>query len=98
MAFFLGIGIGSVRGRGGREPERIFGVSQTTLPESGHDCVCFLHPEPDLDFWSMMGQHHPVWFRDAKCRSPSRWYYVTIQTTSLPAEKGGLSHSAEHNR
>lgn len=33
----------------------------------------FSPPEPDFDFWSVMGQHHPVWFRDAKRRSPSRW-------------------------
>ncbi|MGF5195653.1 hypothetical protein ACQE5E_27140, partial [Klebsiella pneumoniae] len=33
----------------------------------------FSPPEPDFDFWSVMGQHHPVWFRDARRRSPSRW-------------------------
>lgn len=33
----------------------------------------FTPPEPDFDFWSVMGQHHPVWFRDARRRSPSRW-------------------------
>lgn len=33
----------------------------------------FTPPEADFDFWSVMGQHHPVWFRDARRRSPSRW-------------------------
>lgn len=33
----------------------------------------FSPPDLDFDFWSVMGQHHPVWFRDAKRRSSSRW-------------------------
>lgn len=33
----------------------------------------FESPEPDFDFWSVMGQHHPVWFRDPNRRNPSRW-------------------------
>ncbi|EAA7465053.1 hypothetical protein AA689_24045, partial [Salmonella enterica subsp. enterica] len=33
----------------------------------------FTPPEPDFDFWSVMGRHHPVWFRDINRCSPSRW-------------------------
>lgn len=33
----------------------------------------FTPPEPDFDFWSVMGQHHPAWFRDQSRRAPSRW-------------------------
>lgn len=33
----------------------------------------FEPPELDFDFWTVMGQHHPVWFRNANRRSPSRW-------------------------
>ncbi|ENC0564826.1 hypothetical protein ABJ785_003745 [Escherichia coli] len=33
----------------------------------------FTPPEPNFDFWSVMGRHHPVWFRDINRCSPSRW-------------------------
>lgn len=29
--------------------------------------------ERDFDFWSVIGQHHPVWFQDAIQRSPGSW-------------------------
>lgn len=29
--------------------------------------------EEDFDFWSVLGQHHPVWFQDAGRRSSARW-------------------------
>lgn len=33
----------------------------------------FTPPEPDFDFWSVIGHHHPVWFQDADLRSTARW-------------------------
>lgn len=33
----------------------------------------FSPPEPDFDFWSVIGQHHPVWYQDANQRTTARW-------------------------
>ncbi|WP_072197965.1 FitA-like ribbon-helix-helix domain-containing protein [Pantoea ananatis] len=30
-------------------------------------------PEPDFDFWKVIGQHHPAWFQDTSMRSTARW-------------------------
>ena len=38
----------------------------------------FFPPEPDFDFWPAMGRHHPVWFRDEKRRSSSRWLPLVL--------------------
>ncbi|HHV5277235.1 TPA: hypothetical protein ACUI6O_005492, partial [Klebsiella pneumoniae] len=69
-AFFLGAGMGP----GGYVNLKEFLLF---LRQHGGNLVMnayvFSPPEPDFDFWSVMGQHHPVWFRDARRRSPSRW-------------------------
>lgn len=33
----------------------------------------FTPPDPDFDFWSVIGQHHPAWFQKANYRTSSRW-------------------------
>ncbi|MGX5056826.1 hypothetical protein ACWKX9_24755 [Enterobacter asburiae] len=52
----------------------------------------FTPPEPDFDFWSVMGRHHPVWFRDINRCSPSRWLQQLLGGED-PGEwfKGGWS-------
>ncbi|WP_217550566.1 hypothetical protein [Pantoea sp. GbtcB22] len=33
----------------------------------------FTPPDPDFDFWSVIGHHHAVWYQDARLRSTTRW-------------------------
>lgn len=33
----------------------------------------FKPDDPEFDFWSVIGQHHPIWFRNAKQRSTASW-------------------------
>ena len=69
-AFFLGAGMG---------PGGYVNLKEFLLFLRQHcgnlvmNAYVFSPPEPDFDFGSVMGQHHPVWFRDARRRSPSRW-------------------------
>lgn len=69
-AFYLGAGMGN-GGYGNLKNFLLF------LKQYGGPLVMnayrFIPPEPDFDFWSVMGQHHPVWFRDINRCSPSRW-------------------------
>lgn len=69
-AFYLGAGMGS-GGYGNLKTFLLF--LKTHSPDLVMNAYVFEPPEPDFDFWSVMGQHHPVWFRDANRRSPSRW-------------------------
>lgn len=34
--------------------------------------------DPDVDFWSVLGQHHPVWFQAPTRREPARWLQQLI--------------------
>ncbi|ECF8075962.1 hypothetical protein CWU58_23210 [Salmonella enterica] len=69
-AFYLGAGMGN-GGYGNLKTFLLF------LKQHGGPLVMnayqFTPPEPDFDFWSVMGRHHPVWFRDINRCSPSRW-------------------------
>ncbi|ECW3987879.1 hypothetical protein G3G77_004901 [Salmonella enterica] len=40
------------------------------LPINTYD---FAPVDADFDFWSVIGQHHPVWFQDANRRSAASW-------------------------
>ncbi|EED4924985.1 hypothetical protein WP05_22430 [Salmonella enterica subsp. arizonae] len=69
-AFYLGAGMGN----GGYSNLKTFLLFlKTCCQELVMNAYVFEPPESDSDLWSVMGQHHPVWFRDAKRRSPSRW-------------------------
>jgi hypothetical protein len=69
-AFYLGSGMGS----GGYGNLRTFLLFlKTRCQDVVMNAYVYEPPEPDFDFWSVMGRHHPVWFRDANRRSPSRW-------------------------
>ncbi|MDJ3788161.1 hypothetical protein LEI94_27245, partial [Salmonella enterica] len=69
-AFYLGSGMGN----GGYSNLKTFLLFlKTCCQERVMHAYVFEPPESDSDLWSVMGQHHPVWFRDAKRRSPSRW-------------------------
>lgn len=69
-AFYLGSGMGS----GGYGNLRTFLLFlKTHCQDVVMNAYVYEPPEPDFDFWSVMGQHHPVWFRNANRRSPSRW-------------------------
>lgn len=69
-AFNLGAGMGN-GGYGNLKDFLLF------LKQHGGPLVMnayqFTPPEPDFDFWSVMGRHHPVWFRDINRCAPSRW-------------------------
>ncbi|EGL0768336.1 hypothetical protein SMZ59_005297 [Salmonella enterica] len=69
-AFYLGAGMGN----GGYSNLKTFLLFlKTCCQELVMNAYVFEPPESGSDLWSVMGQHHPVWFRDAKRRSPSRW-------------------------
>lgn len=69
-AFYLGSGMGN-GGYGNLKKFLLF--LNTYCLDLVMNAYVFEPPEADFDFWSVMGQHHPVWFRDAKRRSSSRW-------------------------
>lgn len=69
-AFYLRAGMGS---EGYSNLKTFLLFLKTHCRDLVMNAYVFEPPEPDFDFWSVMGQHHPVWFRDAKRRSPSRW-------------------------
>lgn len=69
-AFYLGSGMGS--GGYGNLKKFLLFLKMHCL-DLVMNAYVFEPPEPDFDFWAVMGQHHPVWFRDANRRSPSRW-------------------------
>ncbi|UAN34322.1 hypothetical protein [Enterobacter sp. JBIWA005] len=69
-AFYLGAGMGS-GGYGSLKAFLLF--LNAHCRDLVMNAYVFEPPEADFDFWSVMGQHHPVWFRDANRRSPSRW-------------------------
>lgn len=69
-AFYLGAGMGG-GGHGNLKAFLLFLKTKCThLAKNTYD---FTPPEPDFDFWSVIGQHHPVWFKDANRRSTARW-------------------------
>lgn len=68
--FYLGSGMGS---GGYGNLKRFLLFLNTYCQDLVMNAYVFEPPEPDFDFWSVMGQHHPVWFCDAKRRSSSRW-------------------------
>lgn len=68
--FYLGAGMGS---GGYGNLKRFLLFLNTHCQDLVMNAYVFEPPEADFDFWSVMGQHHPVWFRDARRRSPSRW-------------------------
>lgn len=69
-AFYLGAGMGG-GGYGNLKTFLLF-LKKHCAPLVMNAYV-FTPPEPDFDFWSVMGQHHPVWFRNISQCSPSRW-------------------------
>jgi hypothetical protein len=69
-AFYLGAGMGS---GGYGNLKNFLQFLNTHCQDLVMNAYVFEPPELDFDFWSVMGQHHPVWFRDANRRSPSRW-------------------------
>ncbi|SMG61648.1 hypothetical protein [Cedecea sp. NFIX57] len=69
-AFCLGSGMGN---GGYSNLKKFLLFLNTHCQDLVMNAYVFGPPEPDFDFWSVMGQHHPVWFRDARRRSSSRW-------------------------
>jgi hypothetical protein len=69
-AFYLGSGMGN----GGYGNLKSFlQFLKTRCQDLVMNAYVYEPPEPDFDFWSVMGQHHPVWFCNVSRRSPSRW-------------------------
>jgi len=69
-AFYLRGGMGS-GGYGTLEAFLIF--LKTRCAHLAMNTYSFNPPEPDFDFWRVIGEHHPVWFQDANRRSTARW-------------------------
>lgn len=69
-AFYLSGGMGG-GGHGNLKAFILF--LKTKCAHLAMNTYNFTPPEPDFDFWSVIGHHHPVWFQDAKLRSTARW-------------------------
>ncbi len=90
-AFYLSTGMGS----GGHGNLKRFLLFLKT--ECGHMALNtyeFSPPDPDFDFWSVIGQHHPIWFQDANLRSTGRWLQQVFSGED-PGWFGGWSSDLE---
>ncbi|MBC3214766.1 FitA-like ribbon-helix-helix domain-containing protein [Serratia fonticola] len=71
-AFYLRSGMG---GGGHAELKAFILFLKTKCGHLAMNTFDFTPPEPDFDFWSVIGHHHPVWFQDADLRSTARWLH-----------------------
>lgn len=69
-AFYLGAGMGS---GGYTNLKRFLLFLKTKCGHVEANTYDFIPPEPDFDFWSVIGQHHPIWFQDTSLRSTAGW-------------------------
>ncbi|EPU3937285.1 hypothetical protein ACVWYD_003881 [Morganella morganii] len=79
-SFYLKSGMGS---DGHANLKKFFIFLKTKGAHLTKNTYDFTPPEPDFDWWSVIGQHHPIWFQNANYRSAANWLQ-TILTGNDP--------------